>query len=76
VNRGGPWELLEVVLIAQPDRQVPPAYDEILQRHLDRDPPLATETVDSQAGNRYRVRRRLLSRRELLALPIPVEWLP
>jgi hypothetical protein len=76
VHRNGQWELLEVTLIAQPDQLVPPAYQLIVERHIDRHPATVGESRDSHAGNTYRVRRRPLSRRELLALPIPVEWLP
>ena len=32
--------------------------------------------TESHAGNRYEVTCRVLSRKELLALPIPIEWLP
>jgi hypothetical protein len=32
--------------------------------------------VRTRGGNRYAVTRRVLSRKELLALPIPIEWLP
>ena len=75
VERNGNWELVEVTLVMQIDRGVPPAYDVIRDRHLDCFPAESNESSDSHAGNRYRVRRRPLSRRELLSMPIPIEWL-
>ena len=75
VDRGRHWELITVTMIAHPSSE-PPAYDLILQRHIAG--PAArsdTETVESHGLNRFRVSRHLLSRRELLALPIPIEWL-
>jgi hypothetical protein len=75
VERGARWELITVTMIAHPSSE-PPAYDLILQRHIAG--PAArgdTETVESHGLNRFRVSRHLLSRRELLALPIPIEWL-
>jgi hypothetical protein len=76
VERKGHWELVEVTLVMQIDCGVPPAYDVILDRHIDRFPAESNETRDSHAGNCYHVRRRPLSRRELLSMPIPIEWLP
>jgi hypothetical protein len=76
IDRDGEWELITVMLIEQPDRHVPPAYDVILERQVDRYPTSNKEALDSHAGNKYKVQRRALSRKELLALPIPVEWLP
>jgi len=75
IKRDGQWELLEVALVSQPDRRVSPAYGLILDRHIDCRPKLAGCAVDSHAGNIYKVRRRPLSRKELLALPIPIDWL-
>jgi hypothetical protein len=76
IYRNGRWELICAELVAQLSwpREVP-AYDAVLQRYLEkRDPPTADVTI-THGGHVYAVNRRVLSRRELLALPIPIEWL-
>ena len=74
VGRGGRWEVISVVLVARFGTQQPPAYDAVLQKHIDAPPPHA-EKVTEDHVHRYAVYRRSLSRKELLGLPIPIEWL-
>jgi hypothetical protein len=76
VFRNGRWELISVVLIAQPAPEVKPAYDAIVNDLTDGSARPEPYAVVVRRGNKYAVTRRILSRRELLALPIPVEWLP
>ncbi|HSQ58369.1 MAG TPA: hypothetical protein VLM40_21795 [Gemmata sp.] len=75
VLRCGRWELISVQLVSQPDALVPPDYDVILQQYVDHDYP-DSHGRRSYRGNRFAVTRRVLSRKELLALPIPIECLP
>lgn len=74
VCRDGRWELISVDLVARAPDGVP-AYDEILRRHID-EPRKCEEVVEYHHRNKYAVTRRTLSRKELLGMPIPVEWLP
>ena len=75
VDRGDHWELITVALVAKVDRRDVPAYDAILQRHIDGKAGGEGETVEDLGRSRYAVSRRVLTRRDLLALPIPVDWL-
>lgn len=75
VCRGERWELISVVLIAQYSSQVVPAYDVILKRYIEARDLSEGEIVEYHGNNKYRVSRRILSRKELLALPIPIDWL-
>jgi hypothetical protein len=75
VCRAGRWELITVALVSQYSPQTAPAYGVILERHIG-DASDRVSAVESHAGNSYAVSRRVLSRKELLALPIPIEWLP
>jgi hypothetical protein len=71
----GQWELLTLAPI--PEWHLPArarAYDVILKRHLS-GYGADTEAARVYGANVYATSRRPLSRRELLALPIPVEWL-
>jgi hypothetical protein len=76
VERNGSWELISVALIAHPRPLDVPAYDVILQRHIDDRKRSEANVAETHGLNRYAVSRRALSRKELLALPIPIEWLP
>ncbi len=75
VDRGTHWELISVALTSQFSPQEVPAYDAILQRHIDGKPRCEGESVEDVGRNRYAVSRRVLARRDLLALPIPIDWL-
>lgn len=75
VFRNRRWELISVALLAQPLLEVSPAYDEILQGELQDHRATGARTVRFHRGNKYTVSRRILSQRELLALPIPYDWL-
>jgi hypothetical protein len=75
VCRGDHWELISVALVSQFSRQDVPAYDAVLQRHLDGKPEGDVDVVEGHGRNKYAVSRRVLSRKELLGLPIPIEWL-
>jgi hypothetical protein len=75
VERDGRWELISVTLIAKADPQDIPAYDMILQRHIDGKVKCEGEVVEDLGRSRYVVTRRVLSKRELLAMPIPIDWL-
>ncbi|MBN9119929.1 MAG: hypothetical protein J0I06_12335 [Planctomycetes bacterium] len=73
VDRGGRWELIAVALLWRcNDRS--PAYDSILQEQVDATVAL-TDAILYRDGDRYAVSRRVLSRKELLGYPIPIEWL-
>lgn len=74
VCRSGKWELITVVMTAQHTPQEPPRYDAVFQQHL-RDRTGGAEVVCFYQNNRYTVSRRPVSRRELLTLPIPIDWL-
>lgn len=75
VDRGDHWELITVTLVAKADPLDVPAYDVILQRHIDGKAKREAEAVEDLGRSRYAVSRRVLSRRDLLGLPIPIEWL-
>ena len=74
VYRDGRWELISVRLVSQPDSHVSPDYDAILRQYVEHHPS-EPQVLRYYRGNGYTVGRRVLTRRELLALPIPVEWL-
>jgi hypothetical protein len=75
VRRGGFWELISVVLVARAEPAEVPAYDEVLRLYVEN--PCRPAAKALHLGRScYAVERRTLSRKELLALPIPVEWLP
>ena len=74
VERGDRWELITVVLIAQSYPPKPPAYDAVLQGHIESVSATA-ERVEGYGEHRFMVYRRLLSRKELLPMPIPIDWL-
>jgi hypothetical protein len=74
--RNGRWELISVELLAQTSwPREAPAYDAVLQRYQEQRDHSRTDVSISHGGHIYGVNRRVLSRRELLALPIPIEWL-
>jgi hypothetical protein len=75
VDRGGQWELISVTLVAKQFSWDVPAYDAILQRAIDSQCRSETKSIETRGGCRYAVSRRVLSRKELLAMPIPIEWL-
>lgn len=75
VERNGHWELISVALVTKADPRDVPAYDVILQRHIDGKAKCEGETVEDLGRSRYAVSRRVLARRDLLALPIPIDWL-
>jgi len=75
VCRGGRWELIAVALVGRCDPGERPAYDVILQQYLEGGA-RGEEATHFHRGNVYAVSRRVLSRKELYALPIPIELLP
>ncbi|QJW93625.1 hypothetical protein [Frigoriglobus tundricola] len=76
VCRGDRWELISVAMIAHPYPQDVPAYDAILQRYIDAKSQRGTDQVVEYHGRiGYAVTRRVLSRKDLLGLPIPIDWL-
>jgi hypothetical protein len=75
VERDGRWELISVVLIAKSEPWEIPAYDVILQRAIGECREFKAEVTDTYGRARYTVTRRALTKKELLALPIPIEWL-
>ncbi len=78
VDRGGWWELISILLVTQCDPQESPTYNVILQEYIDgKCKSKCDAEVDvHRGGNIYVVTRRPLLRKDLLALPIPIEWLP
>ena len=73
VCRGDRWELISVALVAvQPAGRA--AYATVLQRYID-DPAGREPNAVGLGRNRYAVSRRVLSRKELLGMPIPIDWL-
>ncbi|MDY3561792.1 hypothetical protein R5W23_003220 [Gemmata sp. JC673] len=74
VCRAGKWELITVVMTGRCTPQEPPLYDAVIQQHLQKHVGSA-EVVCFYRNNRYAVSQRPLSRRELLALPIPIDCL-
>ena len=76
VERAGRWELVTVTLVARSGSGEVPAYGMVLQGHIDCKPTAqpGTSTV-SHGTNTYSVSRRVLTRKELFAMPIPIEWL-
>jgi hypothetical protein len=70
---GGQWELVTVAPL--PALTEPSGFDVILKRHMGGYCG-NSEATRMYGANVYVVARRPLSRKELLALPIPVEWLP
>jgi hypothetical protein len=75
VDRGGVWELISVTLVAKHAPHYAPAYDAILQRGIDARGPVTSEEVIDHGTIRYTLSRRVLSQKELLAMPIPIDWL-
>src|SRR5262249_19808809 len=75
VDRGGLWELVSVAIVARYAPQHTPAYEMILQRGIDDRRPVTSEEVIDHGTIRYTLNRRVLSRKELFAMPIPIEWL-
>lgn len=74
VRRGDRWELISVALVARPDAREVPGYDAIIRQHIDAVKAVG-ETVEHHGRCKYAVSRRVLSRKELLGMPIPIEWL-
>lgn len=72
VERGEQWELISVALIAKHFSWEVPAYDVILQAAIGFK---HKKTIEKLGGNTYAISRRVLSRKELRAMPIPIEWL-
>ena len=70
----GQWEL--VTLAPRPAVHQPAGYDVILKRSVSMYSGGEGDAARLYGSVVYAVARRPLSRRELLALPIPVEWLP
>jgi len=54
----------------------PCGYDVVRKRHMPGWPQQHSPAMKFYGAAVYAVSRRPLSRRELLALPIPIEWLP
>ncbi len=75
VCRADGWELISVTMISHPYPEDVPAYDVILQQYIDAKSQSGTDTMAYHARISYAVTRRVLSRRELRALPIPIDWL-
>jgi hypothetical protein len=71
---GGQWEL--VTLAPLPGLNEPNGYDVILKRRVGGYSGGEYEAARMYGSAYYAVARRPLSRKELLAMPIPVEWLP
>jgi hypothetical protein len=71
----GRWELVTVALVVQPLAEVAPDYAVILQEQLEDRSEREAKSVRFHRGNKYVICRRLLRRKELLTLPIPIEWL-
>ena len=74
VCRGKWWELISVAMISHPCPEDVPAYDVILQQQIDAKSHSGTDKV-YHARIGYSVTRCALSRKDLLALPIPIDWL-
>ena len=75
VDRGAHWELITVALLVKADSRDVPDYERVLQRHINSKFEGNAETAEWFGRNRYAVSRRALSRKDLLGLPIPIEWL-
>lgn len=75
VERDGWWELITVALVEKWVPEEVPAYDKVLQRHIDGHSPAKPDSVEDCGSARYAVSRRVLSRKQLLALPISIDWL-
>jgi hypothetical protein len=75
VERGGKWELITVALVEKWAPEEVPAYDKVLQRHVEDRGPATPDSMEDYGRARYAVSRRVLSRKELLALPIPIDLL-
>jgi hypothetical protein len=75
VDRGDRWELISVERIARAYPPKSPAYDAVLKRYIDATPTSAERVEESYKEDRYAIYRRVLSRKELLAMPIPIDWL-
>lgn len=75
VDRGDHWELISVAVTVKGSVEDVPAYAALLQRHIDSVSNGDAETVEWFGRSRYAVYRRVLSRKDLLGLPIPIEWL-
>jgi len=75
IQRGERWELITVEVVARSYPPKPPAYDAVLQRHIDAASASAERVEEDCGGHRFAVYRRVLSRKELLGMPIPIDWL-
>jgi hypothetical protein len=75
VDRGGQWELISIAIVAKHLSHDVPAYEEVLQRGIDARGAATSDEIIDHGEIRYRLSRRALSRKELLAMPIPIEWL-
>jgi hypothetical protein len=73
LHLGGQWELVTVA--PWPDAHSPDGYDVIMKRRAAYWDASNWDTMRLYGENVYATARRPLSRRELLTLPIPVEWL-
>lgn len=72
---GGQWELATIAPL--PGLNEPRGYDVILKRYVSSYSNFEIGLTYQHYGSTvYAITRRPLSRRELLALPIPAEWLP
>ncbi len=71
----GQWELVTVAPMPGPP-QNPCGYDVVRKRRTAGWPPEHANAVRFYGAAVYALSRRPLSRVELLALPIPIEWLP
>jgi len=71
----GQWELVTVAPMPGPP-QNPSGYDVVRKRKTAGWPPEHANAVKFYGSAVYAVSRRPLSRVELLALPIPIEWMP
>jgi hypothetical protein len=70
----GQWELVSVA--PTPAANAPAGYDVILKRRVSDYWGASSDANRLYGSAVYAVARRPLSRKELLALPIPAEWLP
>lgn len=73
IRLNGQWELVTVAPL--PGWNEPRGYDVILKRHVSSYWGGESDAARMYGSTVYATARRPLSKRELLALPIPVEWL-
>jgi hypothetical protein len=74
--RNGRWELITIALVEHSQPDVKPEYSQVLMDEVCDCRAVDGIVIRRLGGNTYSVTRRVLSKKELLALPIPIEWLP